>query len=200
MSDAKSRILKRLAPFRRDEVSLPAALESPTTYADRVAQFRTVLESVGGRLLEACDEADAATQIKQLPVVSQARQLLSYCPQLVSSSSGVDERADPHELDPVDVTIAPGHFGVAENGAVWVADKAIKHRVALFLSQHLVLVIRSGELVSNMHEAYGRVGQVDIPFAGFISGPSKTADIEQSLVIGAHGARSLNVVLIRSCG
>lgn len=196
MSDARSRILQRLAPFRKDEVSLPPALAQPTIYEDRVTQFRTVLESVGGRLIQARDRSEAAEQIGALEVVKGAKSILSYCPGLATSSPGIAERLDPHELAEVDVTIAQGEFGVAENAAVWVADPAIKHRVALFLSQHLVLVISSGALVSNMHQAYERIGRVNLPFAGFISGPSKTADIEQSLVIGAHGARSLNVVLI----
>jgi L-lactate dehydrogenase complex protein LldG len=45
-----------------------------------------------------------------------------------------------------------------------------------------------------MHAAYEELGKVKSSFGLFLSGPSKTADIEQSLVIGAHGARSLTVV------
>ena len=85
---------------------------------------------------------------------------------------------------------------MAENGAVWVDPSELAHRVVLFIAEHLVLVVRESQLVHNMHQAYERLG-TDLPGYGlFISGPSKTADIEQSLVIGAQGPRSLHVCLV----
>ncbi len=47
-----------------------------------------------------------------------------------------------------------------------------------------------------MQQAYERIGDLDYGFGTFITGPSKTADIEQSLVLGAHGARGLTVFLM----
>ena len=45
-----------------------------------------------------------------------------------------------------------------------------------------------GDLVANMHEVYLRIGKIGTGFGLFLAGPSKTADIEQCLVIGARGA------------
>ena len=78
------------------------------------------------------------------------------------------------------------------------AGYGIVHRVIYFLVQHLALVIRTGSIVHNMHQAYERLNLGSRRFGTFISGPSKIADIEQSLVIGAHGARSLHVFLVDS--
>ena len=65
--------------------------------------------------------------------------------------------------------------------------------MAPFICQHLVINVK--KTVPHMHAAYEELGKVNSGFGLFLSGPSKTADIEQSLVIGAHGARSLTVVI-----
>ncbi len=88
-----------------------------------------------------------------------------------------------------------GELAVAENGAVWFTDRGLRHRVLPWIAQHLALVIPGERLVNDMHEAYERI-EVGNGFGCFISGPSKTADIEQALVIGAHGPRSATVFLI----
>ena len=103
---------------------------------------------------------------------------------------------DPHNVENVDFAVLTGEFVVAENGAVWVTDETLKHRVLHFITQHLALVVSSKNIVNNMHEAYKRLSFDGRRFGTFISGPSKTADIEQSLVIGAHGPRSHVVFLV----
>ncbi|MEX0601167.1 MAG: LUD domain-containing protein [Rhodothermales bacterium] len=96
----------------------------------------------------------------------------------------------------VDVLVCAGTLGVAENGAVWVPESGMGLRAAPFLAQHLVLVVSRTEIVEDMHAAYDRIRIDEDGFGAFIAGPSKTADIEQSLVIGAHGPRSLLVLLV----
>lgn len=102
---------------------------------------------------------------------------------------------DPHELKDLELAILEGQFGVAENGAIWLEDTQLPHRVIPFITEHLVIILNPENLVDTMHQAYDRIGSNDSGFGLFIAGPSKTADIEQSLVIGAHGAKSLRVVL-----
>lgn len=67
-----------------------------------------------------------------------------------------------------------------------MTDVDIAHRVLFFLPQHLSIVIPSSQIVNNMHKAYGRIEPQKHAFSGFILGPSKTAEIEQSLVIGSR--------------
>jgi L-lactate dehydrogenase complex protein LldG len=75
-------------------------------------------------------------------------------------------------------------------------DQEMGLRALPFITEHLVIVLDAANLVANMHQAYERIGLQESGFGLFIAGPSKTADIEQSLVIGAHGAKSLRVVVI----
>ena len=100
------------------------------------------------------------------------------------------------ELETIEVAILEGKVGVAENGAIWIDDQSMGHRALPFICQHLVIVLSIKNIVSNMHDAYAKIDVTEHGFGTFIAGPSKTADIEQALVIGAHGARSLKVFLI----
>ncbi|WP_211096997.1 LutC/YkgG family protein [Neolewinella litorea] len=120
---------------------------------------------------------------------------------IVSTVAGIDGTLDllaiddPLQLAGVDLAVLPARLGVAENGAMWVSEAEAVHRVLPFITQHLLLVLERKDLVGTMHEAYRRIDIAATGFGVFIAGPSKTADIEQSLVIGAHGPRSLVVCL-----
>ncbi len=86
-----------------------------------------------------------------------------------------------------------GKFGVAENGAIWLDDNCFPNRLLPFIAQKVIILLDSGKIVKDMGDAYDCVN--DCGYGVFISGPSKTADIEQSLVFGAHGPKSLLVTL-----
>ncbi len=121
--------------------------------------------------------------------------LLSFVPGLPLGDPDVLSVTNPHAFAGVEVAVLPASFGVAENGAVWLREEDFGgHRALPFLTQHLVIALKKTELVATMHEAYARPEVAGTGFGMFLAGPSKTADIEQALVIGAHGARSLMVV------
>lgn len=101
----------------------------------------------------------------------------------------------PQDLAGLDLVFIDGEFGVAENGAIWIPDENLGHRILPFITQHLAIFLDINEIVANMHLAYRRLDLASMGYGVFIAGPSKTADIEQSLVIGAQGARSLHVIL-----
>jgi len=90
--------------------------------------------------------------------------------------------------------ILRAHFGVVENGACWIEHHPADDRTRYTLPEHLAILLPHDALVANMHEAYARIAELGIEdFGLFLSGPSKTADIEQALVIGAQGAVSTKI-------
>lgn len=192
---AKMEILNAIRAARAPEVPLPSVLRAGTEAADLRAAFVAALTAGGGEALPAHAAADAEQ-------VLRARHPAAGC--VYSCVPGVPSRdftpppdGDPHAFETVDLAVVPGHFGVSENGAIWLGGDTLRHRSCLFLAQHLAIVLPAAEIVATMHEAYARLSRSRIPdFGLFIAGPSKTADIEQCLVIGAHGARSLCVVLV----
>jgi L-lactate dehydrogenase complex protein LldG len=99
-------------------------------------------------------------------------------------------------LENVQLAILTGAFAVAENGAVWITSDAMGDRALPFICEHLALIVRRSNIVDTMRQAYERIGASAHDFGTFIAGPSKTADIEQSLVLGAHGPKSLTLFLV----
>ena len=193
--DSRQQILASLRARTLDGPELPELDRDWTVYDDPLAQFCQVVEAVGGRsvVLDSPDAVDA--ELEKIPAYAEARRVCSLVPGVRKANVELDAVEDPHDLEDVDFFIAPGRFGVAENGAIWLADPSLRHRVLYFITQHLVLVVPAAQIVSNLHEAYERLAFSEPGFGLFLSGPSKTADIEQSLVLGAHGARSLTVFL-----
>jgi L-lactate dehydrogenase complex protein LldG len=190
-----------LSAIRRQHVppSEPPGLEQPwITYADPFAQFQSAVESVGGRCLEVAS-AEAANQIlAATPPYAEAKEVVSLVPGIGRANVDLDAVGDPHQLETIDFAVIRGQFAVAENGAIWVTDEGVKQRAIFFICQHLAIVLPREQILSNMHDAYRRLSFAQPGFGVFISGPSKTADIEQSLVIGAHGPRSLTVLCLAS--
>lgn len=187
-----------LAAIRRHKPS-PSGLPDIPPFErpddDLMAHFCEVVEKVGGKVLRAEAPSELADQLARLH--PEARQQWSADSTLLTSNVAIDQETSPASLAGVDVALVKGTLGVAENGAIWVPEESLPQRVLAFITQHLILVLREEQVVWNMHEAYGILGTDLAGFGLFISGPSKTADIEQSLVVGAHGPRSLTVCLVK---
>jgi len=188
-----------LSALRRNA---PAAVPPPDhpegmRFPDPVAQFLESVKAVGGASARVADAAALQAALSALPVWAEAKKTVSLVPGAGRSTLDLDAVDDPHQLEGVDVAVIAGTLGVAENGAVWVPGENLgRHRAIFVITEHLVLTVRAADVVSNMQEAYGRI-RIERPGYGlFISGPSKTADIEQALVIGAHGARSCTVFVV----
>jgi len=113
----------------------------------------------------------------------------------------VDEAPTPETLTPYfdghTPTLLHAHFGVIENGACWIDHHPDDDRTRYTLPEHLAILLPRDALLPTMHEAYARIAELGIDdFGLFLSGPSKTADIEQALVLGAQGAIVTKVFLV----
>jgi L-lactate dehydrogenase complex protein LldG len=102
---------------------------------------------------------------------------------------------DEKETGEADMIVIKGQLGVAENGAVWIDEADMQVRKWPFVTRHLVLVLEKAKILTDMHAAYRQVDLNRTGFGVFVAGPSKTADIEQSLVIGAHGPIEHTILL-----
>lgn len=189
---SKERILAAVRCNQPALRSLPDIPSFGPVVDDKVSAFRVGIEQSMGRCMLLTPAEDPLGQLREaLPAF---RNILSLVPE-VKGNLSLDQFADPVDLVAVDLAVLPAHFGVVENGAVWLDEAACGRRVLPFITQHLAVVLDRRELVANMHEAYARIAPQETGFGVFIAGPSKTADIEQSLVIGAQGPRSFTVLL-----
>ncbi len=190
-SQAREAILEAVRRARLPAVPLPpiTGVRDADT-GDLVSRFMASVEA-----------AAAAVQIVETGGVEAA--VRERFPEAASIAATVpawafdrmDARTDAHTLAGLDVLVCPGELGVAENGAVWLGESGMGPRAAPFLTQHLVLVLDRSVIVPDMHAAYDSLDVAREGYGVFVAGPSKTADIEQALVIGAHGPRSLTVLL-----
>lgn len=165
------------------------------TYPDTLAQFISMTETVGGKVVEVKDGEDVNDVIRRL--YPDAKEIASNLPEITIATRNPDTIGSPQALNGTDVGIVRGMFGVAENACVWI-PQTMKEKAVCFISENLVILLPKSQIVNNMHEAYRRI-EFDKTYDGygtFISGPSKTADIAQVLVMGAQAARSATVLLL----
>jgi L-lactate dehydrogenase complex protein LldG len=164
---------------------------------DLPARFAEAAAAVGASVVRAADRAAADAALAELPVRRDARRVASLVPGVGRPTEDPAAVTDPHDLEGLDLAVLPGTLGVAENGAIWIEGRALPHHALVVIPEHVAVVLRASDLVPDLHAAYARLDLAGDPrFGLFLAGPSKTADIEQSLVIGAHGARSCTVLLV----
>ena len=193
---SKDAILQTLRQNPPETAELPDLQQDWVQFDDPHAQFAEVLQAVGGRAVFVQDLQQLNAELGQIAAFRDAQKTASLVAG-VAANVDLASLQDPHQAEDIDYFIAGGEFAVAENGAVWVTGQHTPHRVLFFIAQHVALVVDADRVLNNLHEAYQRIRFDEPGFGLFISGPSKTADIEQSLVIGAHGPRSLTVFLVR---
>ena len=191
---AREQILFNIKNNQPDYQELNVNFKFESVYENLYEKFSEILNFVGGKALEVSSYQEIKDDVREhYQGVTNIATTIEELSALADFSLNI---SDPHELEMLNLAIIKGDFAVAENAAIWVSEKQLPHRALPMITQYLAIVIHKSDIVTNMHRAYERVKIDETGFGTFVSGPSKTADIEQSLVIGAHGARGLVVYVL----
>lgn len=194
--------------------ALPPPLEFEGTAVERFVQ---ALEAVAGHCLVVRGEAEAAEAVRQIAEQRNARRVaVSDSPfarrvvALARPAAEVLESAAPEDLFDCDLGVTGAQWAVAETGTLVLESDAERHRLAsLVPTAHVALVearrVRQtlGEVLRDIdgRNERGEGGGGDLSRAvTFITGPSRTSDIELTLAIGVHGPAELYVIIIEGEG
>ncbi|WP_316815242.1 lactate utilization protein C [Pedobacter nyackensis] len=187
---SREQILAKVLSNQPNTQPLPLDLTTAFPAANPIAAFASVLTTIGGNFIEVNDYTDIKNYISEH---FANQRIVSTLSELAEVSEQDWENQDPHSYANVDLAVISAHFGVAENAALWITENLMHQRAVPFICQQLAVVISKKDIVQTMHDAYERIGTSDYGFGSFIAGPSKTADIEQSLVLGAHGPKGMTI-------
>jgi len=188
-------ILEAVLKNQPAATSLPDVSEFKGDRTNIVQTYIDVFKTIGGAAYLVDDLVEVRNLLHEN--FDFAKRIVTTLPNLTDIAELVTAENDPHSFEDVEVAIIKAHFSVAENGAVWLTDELMGQRIIPFICQHLAVIIRAEDIVPTLHEAYEIIGTGDYGFGGFIGGPSKTADIEQALVLGAHGPLSMTVYMLK---
>jgi L-lactate dehydrogenase complex protein LldG len=192
--NSREQILKMISENKPAASAMPQIDIISKMETSYTASFMKALEKVGATVVQVPTMEDLVTIFHKSG--GGVEDILNTIPEIGEINLGDLRDRKAVALAGVYQTWVRGTLGVAENGAIWLEESSMVNRLLPFICEHLIIVLDASQIVADMHQAYSKI-QIDKEGYGvFLAGPSKTADIEQSLVIGAHGARSLVVYLI----
>jgi L-lactate dehydrogenase complex protein LldG len=196
---SREQILNALRGNTRECYDMPDLSEiSPITFDNPVEQFvEKATTTAGAKVIEMADGESIDDIVRR--AYPEAKIIASNLPD-VTAQLNPDMVSEAQELASADVGVIKGDIGVAENACIWI-PQTMREKAVCFASEYLVIMLNRKDIVNNMHEAYALIDASDkyfqqYKFGTFISGPSKTADIESALVYGAQAARGVTIVLI----
>lgn len=194
---SRETILHAIRQHKPAETPLPQPFyPTQTPDWDLTNKYLEILQSIGGKGRVVSDPGEVEAFL--MSSIQSGVEVINGLEGLPHYNIGSCINRTPEELASVQTVFLRGRIAVAENASIWVPEESMSNRLLPFICQELVLVIEQKDIVANMHEAYKRTRIDENGYGVFIAGPSKTADIEQSLVIGAHGPLSLQVLILET--
>ena len=112
-----------------------------------------------------------------------------------------DHNLSPSELDRFDAAVTLGALAIAETGTIVLEGVSGQGRRAATLVPDVhICVLNAENIVTNVPEAFARLGSAETLPLTFFSGPSATADIEMTRIKGVHGPRHIHILLVQNPG
>ncbi|HMP84909.1 MAG TPA: LUD domain-containing protein [Verrucomicrobiota bacterium] len=152
------------------------------------------------------DEAELVMELKALAVLEKWQRAATHnSPSAQASAKALalptivtDDGYDKHELEKCDVGISECDALIAQTGTVLVTSRSAGGRALSCLPPHHVVIARRDQMVPDLPAAMALVKQKyggnHPSMISFITGPSRTGDIERILVLGAHGPKKLTII------
>lgn len=200
---AKAALESRLADHRPNLI--PKRADQP--HAEQVDLFCRMAEALAATVARVDGEADVPGAIADYLIRTNLPTELRLAPQpwlqnlpwdsrpLLTVRSGRAEAADL-------VSVTPAFAGIAETGTLMLTSGAETPTTLHFLPDNHIVVLKADQIVRAYEDGWQRLrdlfaGRNDWPrTVNFVSGPSRTADIEQELIMGAHGPRRLHIIVV----
>ena len=150
---------------------------------DRINRFKESVESVAGQCIVTTDVTDAVNQI-----------LADLNAQRIATS---ENPPNAHDIFGFDVGISNAQAAIAETGTLVLDSEQERHRLVSLVPPVHIAIVNASAIVETLGEALTllRKDKEISPVVTFITGPSRTADIELTLAIGVHGPQELYVIV-----
>jgi L-lactate utilization protein LutC len=185
------------------------ALREPD--ASPVERFRQALEAVAGRCVVVRDVGQAAEAVREIIEAKKARRVAVSDSELVrrvlarvNTGAELVEHAAAADLFHCDLGVTGAQWAVAETGTLVLEAESERHRLASLVPPVHVAVVGAGSVRQTLAEVLGLLGERGRDRLSrtvtFVTGPSRTSDIELTLAIGVHGPGELYVVIIEGEG
>ncbi|HEX6044424.1 MAG TPA: lactate utilization protein C [Pyrinomonadaceae bacterium] len=174
---------------------VPVVAPTPTV-TSLVALFRDNVEAVNGHCIVARNEAEVRQAVTQILTVHGARRIaISDAPALNGLIGEIAPGAK--EIFEFDVGITTAQAAIAETGTLLLDSARERHRLASLVPPVHIAIVNASSIFQTLAEALAFIrkdGDIS-PAVTFITGPSRTADIELTLAIGVHGPQELYVII-----
>ena len=184
-----------------------------TAYTDLFAHFQRQLSAAGGESHLAADLPEAAAiigahsalvagEIVIPPGFDQHQHWGAIVPLLSNKGITIREAGSPASVADAPAGLSGAELAIAETGSVLLAENALEARVVSMLTLTHFVLVSENRLVPMLDDAAGvlqqlaRMGSDQRHYMSFVTGPSRTADIERTLTIGVQGPKMLCVIIV----